>query len=631
MAQFKKTVAAIALAAAAGLAFEGGKALVLDVQFAHAQDAVQNSRQELQNVQDLSTVFRNVGKAVEPSVVQIVVQKTVHNRAAGGPGNNEYLRKFFRDHGMDVPNGGGNGDNAKPNGNGDGDDQGGTDGDEGGNDLQEVGTGSGVILEANGGTAYILTNNHVAGGATELTVTLADGRVIKGGKTVGADPKSDLAVVKITADHVIPAKWGDSDQLSRGDWVLAFGSPFGYIGSMTHGIVSALNRSNVGILGNEGYENFIQVDAPINPGNSGGPLVNVHGEVVGINTAIATQSRGFEGIGFAIPSDQAKVIYGMLKDHGKVVRGWLGVSIEDVARDPGLAKSFGYNDTNGVIVQQVIDGTPAYGKLQPGDIVTAIDGKAVENVQELRNQVAFIAPGSDAKMSVYRDGKETDVTVKMGEQPDNMLAMAPRNGGGPAEGGRGTVAAAASIGLHLSDVTDEVAAKFNLGDTKQGAVVTSVDPPVDGIQGRHTAGRRDHPRRRQGRRGRRRRRACPGQAGREEGRPPLRRQRPGVAVRLRPAGRVTDRLDRRAPQNLTVPRGLFAAAVGRASGPGLIPVSGGAPRAHAGLLTRVETGLNAKPRQAPSSVRLEMAADARAGSVEAGCVVGSGTTGNPAS
>ena len=474
MNQFKKTAAALALAAAAGLAFEGGKSLVENVQFAHAQEAVQSTRQELQNVQDLSTVFRNVGKAVEPSVVQIVVTKTVHTRGtSGGPPNDQYLRKFFHDHGMDVPNGNGGDGDAAPH---EGDGQGATP-DDGGNDQQEAGTGSGVILETDGSTAYILTNNHVAGGATELTVTLADGRVIKGGKTIGADPKADLAVVKITANHVIPAKWGDSDQLTRGDWVLAFGSPFGYIGSMTHGIVSALNRQ-AGILGSEGYENFIQVDAPINPGNSGGPLVNIHGEVVGINTAIATQSRGFEGIGFAIPSDQARVIYGMLKDHGKVVRGWLGVKIEDVARNPGLAKSFGYEVQAGVIADEVLDGTPATGKLQEGDIITAINAKPVANVQELRNQVALIAPGTEAKLTVFRDNKETDVTIKMGEQPDNMLAMGPRGSGiAPAAGNHGsTAAAAAAMGLHLSDVTDEVAQKFNLNDVKQGAVVTSVDP-----------------------------------------------------------------------------------------------------------------------------------------------------------
>ena len=475
MNQIKKTAAALALAAAAGLGFEGAKSLVENVQFAHATEAVQSTRQELQNVQDLSTVFRNVGKAVEPSVVQIRVTKTVHvnGGARGGLPDDQYLRKFFRDHGMQVPDGNGgrgNGDDQQP---GDGSDDG-----SGGNDQVEQGTGSGVIVETDGSTAYILTNNHVAGGARDLEVTLADGRVITGGKTIGADPKADLAVVKITADHVIPAKWGDSDTLSRGDWVLAFGSPFGFIGSMTHGIVSALNRSHVGILESVGgYENFIQVDAPINPGNSGGPLVDIHGDVVGINTAIATQSRGFEGIGFAIPSDQARVIYTMLKEHGRVTRGWLGVEIQDVERDPEVAKDFGYNDTHGVIVEGVLNGTPATGKLQHGDIITAVNGKPVQNVQELRNQVAVIAPGTEAKLTVFRDDKESDVTIKMGEQPDNLLAFGSHGGGGgmtPSDGPT-AAAAAASVGLHLSDVTPELAEKFKLDDVKQGAVVTAVD------------------------------------------------------------------------------------------------------------------------------------------------------------
>jgi len=175
-----------------------------------------------------------------------------------------------------------------------------------------------------------------------MTVTLSDGRAIKKAKLVGADPKSDLAVVKIEADRVIAAKWGNSDELQKGDWILAFGSPFGYIGSMTHGIVSALNR-DVGILRSTmGYENFIQVDAPINPGNSGGPLVNTRGEVVGINTAIASRSGGFQGIGFAIPSNQAKFVYTALKNNGKVVRGWLGVKISDVSQEPEKARTFGY-------------------------------------------------------------------------------------------------------------------------------------------------------------------------------------------------------------------------------------------------------------------------------------------------
>src|SRR6185312_14349852 len=244
----------------------------------------------------------------------------------------------------------------QPPGNGDG---GGDDENSGpgGGSYEQVGTGSGVIMEVNGRTGYILTNNHVAGGATEMSVTLADGRKLDDAKLVGADPKTDLAVVQISAEDLKGAKWGDSSNLQQGDWIMAFGSPFGYVGSMTHGIVSALNRSQVGILGQQGYEDFIQVDAPINPGNSGGPLVNLHGEVVGVNTAIASRSGGFQGIGFAIPSNEAKFVYEALKSHGKVVRGWLGVSIADVARNEKEAQSFGYKGTAGVLVEQSFPNT----------------------------------------------------------------------------------------------------------------------------------------------------------------------------------------------------------------------------------------------------------------------------------
>ena len=179
-----------------------------------------------------------------------------------------------------------------------------------------------MILDVADGYGYILTNNHVAGGASSMVVTLSDGRIIKDATLVGADPKTDLAVVKIKADHLIAAKWGDSKELEPGDEILAFGSPFGYVGSMTHGIVSALHRQ-AHILGPAGYENFIQVDAPINPGNSGGPLVDLRGDVVGINAAIATVSGGFQGIGFAIPTEEARPIYEQLRTTGKIVRGWL--------------------------------------------------------------------------------------------------------------------------------------------------------------------------------------------------------------------------------------------------------------------------------------------------------------------
>jgi serine protease Do len=336
--------------------------------------------------------------------------------------------------------------------------------------MEQVGTGSGVILEVDGKKGYILTNNHVAGDATQFEITLADGRKFTKATLVGADKKTDLAVVKVQADRLIPAKWGDSDELQKGDWVMAFGSPFGYIGSMTHGIVSALNRTNVGILGRQGYENFIQVDAPINPGNSGGPLVNVRGEVIGINTAIASRTGAFSGIGFAIPSNQAKFVYQSLKKNGKVSRGWLGVSIADVAANLPEAQSFGYKGNHGVLVEQIVPNTPASGKLQPGDIITGMNGKPVESVQELRNHVASTPPNTDVKFTIFRESKEQPVTVKLGEQPENVLAssMAPGESGS-------TEAEGAKIGLRLATPTEELLKKWDLSDVKGGAVVTAVE------------------------------------------------------------------------------------------------------------------------------------------------------------
>jgi serine protease Do len=389
-----------------GLSIAGwavGSSFVDNVRFARAQEVVQQNRQDLATSESLSTVFRKVGKAVEPAVVNIMVHKKPS--AAGGnralPFDEDMLKRFFPDRDgdghPDVPEGFGG-----PGG-----------GDEGDSPFEQVGTGSGVIMETSGSTAYILTNNHVAGGASEMVVTLSDGRRIENAKVLGTDPKSDLAVVKIEADHLIPALWGDSEQLAKGDWIMAFGSPFGYVGSMTHGIVSALNRQ-AGILGDNGYENFIQVDAPINPGNSGGPLVNTKGEVVGINTAIASRSGSFSGIGFAIPSNRAKFVYGELKNKGKVTRGWLGVGITDVARDPDMARSFGFNGDKGVLVFETHEQTPAWNKLKRGDIITEMNGKPVETVQALRNQIAETAPGTELTIQVFRNEKQETVKVTLG-------------------------------------------------------------------------------------------------------------------------------------------------------------------------------------------------------------------------
>jgi serine protease Do len=435
------------------------------VRFARADDQVETARGDLQKAQDLADVFRAVGKAVEPSVVSIEVHKTV--AGAHQHMNEDFLRRFF----PNIPqNGNGNGDdqqdqpdNADPN--------------QQPGDEEEVGEGSGVIMDASDGYGYILTNNHVAGGASKMIVTLYNGDVIKDAKLMGADPKSDLAVVRIKADHLIPAKWGDSDQLEKGDWICAFGAPFNFVGSMTHGIVSALNRQNVGIIDQQSgfsYENFIQVDAPINPGNSGGPLVNIHGEVVGINTAIATRSGGFQGIGFAIPSNQAKTVYGDLKTDGKVVRGWLGVSIGDVAKNADIAKSFGYTGDNGVLVEETFPNTPAFDKLQNRDIITSFDGKAIDNVQQLRDMVADTKPDTKVTLSVFRDGKNQDVDVTIGNQPDDVAAAlghAPDNGQQPAPEAAAPTTAA---GMTLATLDKATAAKLGLEPKTTGAVITDV-------------------------------------------------------------------------------------------------------------------------------------------------------------
>jgi len=442
-----RTIVAVLSIAALAAGYFGGRPLLEKVQFARAAEDVEATRQQLATVEDLSTVFRHVGNVVGPSVVQIRVHKTIKEQ--GGPDlPDEDMRRFFREHGFP--------DFSFPP-----------------QQFEEIGTGSGVIMEVSEGYGYVLTNNHVAGDAGTIDIQLADGRKIANRdiSLVGADPKSDLAVLRIKADRLIAAKWGNSDELQRGDWVMAFGSPFGYIGSMTHGIVSAMNRDHVGIIGSEGYENFIQVDAPINPGNSGGPLVNIHGEVIGINTAIASRTGGFQGIGFAIPSNQAKGVFAALREHHVVVRGWLGISLQDVDYNPDLAKSFGYQGEHGVIVSGVAPNGPSENKLLPQDIITALNGQPVADGQQLRNLVAGIAPGTAANVTVFRDGKEQQVQVVVGTQPRNLAAaMEGSSGGGEAEitGENQTLQA---LGMSLATLDKQTAQKIGIDS---GAVITEV-------------------------------------------------------------------------------------------------------------------------------------------------------------
>lgn len=463
MTPIKRVFAIIALGGVAVASWFVGSGLVQNVQYARAREQVETARADLEHARELSNIFRTVGKAVEPSVVLIQATKKVQRASADDlrrsmPFDDDILRRFFGDR-----DGDGNPDIPENFGGGDGD-----------NSFDSMSQGSGVIIETDGSTGYIVTNNHVAGGASSITVTLADGREFKNAKLVGADPKTDLAVIKIEADRLIPARWGNSDEMQKGDFVLAFGAPFGFVGSMTHGIVSGLNRSTEvtgqRLLGPYGYEQFIQVDCPINPGNSGGPLVNLKGDVVGINTAILTRSGGFQGVGFAIPSNQAQEIYGTLKSEGRVTRGFLGVEIFDAGKARERAKQMGI-EGEGVVVNKVTEGQPADGVLEPADVIQKINGKDVKSVDELRKVVAGIKPGTEATFSILRDGKPQEVKIKIGEQPDTLAtAASPRRGG---EGQTRTTGE--KLGLRLTDPTAEQLQRFGL-ERGNGALVTGVEP-----------------------------------------------------------------------------------------------------------------------------------------------------------
>jgi serine protease Do len=224
------------------------------------------------------------------------------------------------------------------------------------------------------------------------------------------------------------------------------------------------------------YENFIQVDAPINPGNSGGPLVNVHGEVIGINTAIATVSGGFQGIGFAIPSNEAKDVYTALKSHGKVVRGWLGIGIKSVSEAPDVAKYLGYQGDSGVLVVQTFPNTPAAGKLHHGDIITALNGQPVSDVQQLRNKIADMAPNTPITLHVFRNQKEQDVQITLGDQPEDIAAVLGHGEDGENPGPANEEAQSPeALGMTLKTLDAETAQSLGLGDVRSGAVITGVE------------------------------------------------------------------------------------------------------------------------------------------------------------
>ncbi|PNG47536.1 MULTISPECIES: trypsin-like peptidase domain-containing protein [unclassified Variovorax] len=276
-------------------------------------------------------------------------------------------------------------------------------------DQPQIGLGSGVIVSADG---YILTNNHVVEGADEIDVTLNDSRHARG-KVIGTDPDTDLAVLKIELDKLPAVVLGDSDNLQVGDQVLAIGNPFGVGQTVTSGIVSALGRNQLGI---NTFENFIQTDAAINPGNSGGALVDVNGNLQGINTAIYSRSGGSMGIGFAIPVSTAKQVLEDIVKEGKVTRGWIGVEPNDLS--PELAETFGIKASKGVIITGVLqDGPAARAGVRPGDVITGVGDKEIGNVQELLTAVAGLKPGNASRFALQRGSDKMELDVTPGPRP----------------------------------------------------------------------------------------------------------------------------------------------------------------------------------------------------------------------
>lgn len=389
--------------------------------------------------------FASVARKVAPAVVHIRVEKGIqspnrlqfHGQNPENFFNNPFLDRFLGP-GFRYP--GPNGRNSPQ--------------------YRQSGTGSGFIISDDG---YILTNHHVIRDADTITVRLDDKREFAA-EVIGSDAKSDVALIRIDAENLPTVPLGDSDKIDVGEWVIAIGSPFELNRSVTVGVVSAKGRNQIGI---NDYENFIQTDAAINPGNSGGPLLNIHGRVIGINTAIFSRSGGYMGIGFAIPVNMAKNIQQQLMSNGKVTRGWLGVGIQDV--DSDLANSFQLESATGILLTEVSQNSPAdRAGLQQGDVLLAMDGIELTGVTDLRNRVAMTAPGSKVEFSLSRDGKKDKITVTIGEQPADF-------GRGQAHLGMTDGSPLKQMGLSLQDLSPELAERFDY-KINQGVLIADVRP-----------------------------------------------------------------------------------------------------------------------------------------------------------
>ncbi len=405
--------------------------------YAQTQGRTQALREALPGMsqaQQLSELYRQVAEAVSPAVVEVRVVKRVEVRTPGG------LEEFFEDlppqfrRQFPTP--------------------------DGPREFRRQGLGSGVIVDAEQG--YVLTNNHVVADADEVEVVLGDGREVRAG-TILRDPKTDLAVIQIDADGLVEAKLADSETAQVGDLVLAIGSPQGLTQTVTAGIISAkgrrTQRSALGL-----YENYLQTDAAINMGNSGGPLVNMEGKVVGINTAIVTPTGAFAGIGLAIPSSLAEDVMTQLIETGEVSRGYLGIQFEPA--------------DDGVQVVAMLDDTPAArGGVQVGDVIVALNGEPIDDPQDFRYIIGQTGPGTEVTLTVLRDGQRKDLTVTLGQQPDDLAAAFGLGGrrDTPDEPARVRV-----WGMTLRDLTPELARRLGFDPSTRGPVVTEVPGAAGG-------------------------------------------------------------------------------------------------------------------------------------------------------
>jgi len=380
-------------------------------------------------VVDTSRAFAEIVEAVSPSVVNISTRKTVRRERPSLFNDPffDFINPF-----QELPR-----------------------------KWKEQSLGSGVIVSNDG---YIITNNHVVEQADEIKVTLYDRRTLTG-RVVGADPKTDIALVKINVKGLPTIPWGDAEKLKVGEFVLAIGNPFGLSHTVTMGIVSAVGRANVGIAD---YEDFIQTDAAINPGNSGGPLVNIHGELIGINTAIFSRSGGYQGIGFAVPSNMVRRVMEQLRKEGKVIRGWLGVTIQDMT--PELAEKFGLRTTAGALVSEVFKDSPAQkAGIRRGDVITSYNGKTVTSVSSLRNMVAQSKVGSEVEITVVRNSKYNKLRIVVDELPTEFSEVASAL---PEEKPDDVKALA---GITVTGLTGAIAKQLGIAQSEKGVVVLNVD------------------------------------------------------------------------------------------------------------------------------------------------------------